>query len=155
MAGKQTETVEARAGELVLRLDEQRTRLRTVLDLAGRQRAAIERDDPSDLLRILAERERTFNAIELNTAAIEELRIIDDPVAIASEPVRLLLEARLRELTELAAQVMELDRADTAAAAALRDRAAAELAALSHGRRINGAYGNTAPLAASFQDREG
>ena len=148
--------VEARATELVTKLDDQRRLVRVVLELATRQRAAIERDEPAELLRIIAERERTFVSIEANTRQIEDLRSIDDTVASSAEPMRLLLESRLRELAELAAEVAERDRVDVRSAEQLRDRAAAELSAVSMGRRMSGAYGTgDAPTAAAFQDREG
>ncbi len=155
MAGKSVPGAEDRAGSLVLRLEEQRNSLREVLQLAGKQRAAIARDDPGELLRVIAERDRVFAAIEANTKAIDELRADDDPVGSAGASMRLLLETRLCELATLAADVIEHDRVDTEAAVASRDRATAELTALSQGRRVNGAYGAGGRMAASFQDQEG
>lgn len=155
-ARRDQSSVDARATELVVKLDDQRRLVRAVLELATKQRAAIERDEPAELLRVVAERERAFVSIEANTKKIEELRSVDDPVACGSEPIRALLETRLRELAELAADVAERDRVDVQSAEQLRDRAAAELAAVSRGRKMNGAYGTgDAPAVAAFQDREG
>ncbi len=145
-----------RATELVTLLDDQRRIVRELLALSHRQRDAIERDDPTEILRLLADRDHLLHAVDTNTQAIEEIRSLDDPVASADEPTRLLLQARLKELADLAGEIMERDRADVVSATAVRDRVAEELANVNKGRRITGAYGAAgAASGATLHDQEG
>jgi hypothetical protein len=123
--------------------------------LGERQTALVEEERTTELLELLASRQRLIDGVSELNALLEPFRARwDEMLGAMPGDMRDRLTRRLELLASLAAKIPQRDEADRAALEGRRDAVARELSGVNRGRGALAAYGGGAGTKARFQDRE-
>jgi hypothetical protein len=138
---------------LVVELDAQCSRFGELDALSQRQSALVERDDGTELLMLLAERQAVIDEIARLSARIDPLRKAWDEVAAhATAALRTDIETRINSMAALLHGIRERDEFDRTRLETRRESIRREMIQMNASKQAVGAYGNKA-AGPNYQDR--
>ena len=142
-------------GELIRLLEEQKSLIERLGDLARRQGALIEDGHTEALLELLSERQGIMDRFVISQDGLSRLAESLRPAGDLAETSRNRVGELVEDISRQLAEILGLDDRDREALRAGRDRLGEELSGLGAARQARSAYLKSRSVSNRFADREG